>query len=1023
MILSELSIKRPVFAWMLMFGLIIFGGVSFNRLGVSQLPDVDFPVLTISVIWEGAAPEVIEAEIVDTIEQAVIAVEGIEELTSTIRQGQASISLEFSIDRNIDAALQEVQASISRIRLPEDVDLPTIRKQNPEDQPIMWLGVSSPDLPLKDLIAYVEAKIKDQFQILPGVGEIFLGGYTERNLRVWVENEKLKKYELTILDVRDALQRGHIESAAGILENEKQEINVRFMGEGISPEAVGNILISNRGGRPIYGAQIRIKDLGRVEDGLAEVRRVSRLNGVPGIGIGIRKQRGANAVEIGENVKKRMGEIAETLPPNMKINLNFDATVFVKEAVEETEFTLVLSAIVTGFVCWLFLGSLSPTFNILLSIPTSIIGTFTVIYFFGFTLNLFTILALALAIGIVVDDAIMVLENIYRHKAMGKNRVIASLDGAREITFPAVAATIAVIAIFLPVAFMEGVIGKFFFQFGVTLSAAVLLSLLEAITITPMRCSQMMASKESEGRFAKLLDRIFNSIANSYRFLLKYCLIFRWPVVILSAIIFALSLNILPLLRKEFIPPQDQSLFIARIETPTGSSLNSTSEVVKEIEKYFLSRHDVLRAFLTVGGYSGGESNSGTIFISLVPRTERRLSQQEIMQEVRVAFANRQDIKLFVQDLSTRGFSAKRGFPLDLNLRGPEWNVLEDKSSEIIKRLEETGLVEDLNTDYKKGQPEVRIDPRRDEATRLGVPIETISSTVAAGIGGIRQGKFTGDGRRYDVRLQLDSNEREVVSDLRNLMVRNIHGEIIPVKDLVTLKEEQTLQTITRRNRERSVSIYANIADGKSQADALAKAQSIANEILPPQYRAFLGGGAQTFTESFNSLFFVLWLGVLVAYMVLASQFNSFVHPLVVLLSMPFSITGALLALYLANQSINLYSMIGIILLMGIVKKNAILLIEFTNHKRFEEGMSVDEAILEACPIRLRPVLMTSFATLAAALPPALAIGPGAETRIPMSLTIVGGVFVSTFFTLFVIPCAYKMMSYFESKGDYLNNL
>lgn len=1020
MTLSDISIRRPVFAWMLMFALILFGLVSFSRMGISQLPDVDFPVLNISVTWPGAAPEVIEAEIADPLEQSIISIEGLVDVNSTIRQGSLSLSLEFNLERNIDAALQEVQAAISRVRMPIEVDPPTIRKQNPEDQPIIWLGISSETMSLRELITFVELKVKDQFQILPGVGEVILGGYTDRNLRVWVKNEDLAKYELTILDVRDALERGHIESAAGSLENPEQEINLRFMGEGLSVEEVGEILITSRGGRPIYNSNIRLKDVARIEDGLADLRRVSRINGQPGLGIGIRKQRGANAVQIGEDVRQRMAEIAETLPPEMKILVNFDTTIFVKEAVEETEFTLILSALITAVVCFLFLGSLRPTFNILLSIPTSIIGALTVMYFFGFTLNLFTILALALAVGIVVDDAIMVLENIYRHHAMGKGKVRASLDGANEITFAAVAATVAVVAIFLPVAFMEGVIGKFFFQFGVTISAAVGLSLLEAITLIPMRSSQMMGEMHTQGAFARFLDRMFQSLAALYRWALGISLRYRWIVLIASAALFFASLQLLGLLRKEFVPPQDQGTFIARITTPIGSSLDFTSEALRRVEKFFFELEDVQRLFVNAGGFGGGDVSSGTVFVSLKPREERKYTQAELMQMARREFANDETLKVVIQDLSTRGLTARRGFPVDINIRGPEWTVLQKVSDDIIERLEQTGLVEDVDTDYRLGQPEIRIWPIREEAARLGVTMQTLNDTIAAAMGSIRQGKFTQDGRRYDVRLSLERDQRLAPEDIRDLMVRNMHGELISISKVVRSETVETLQTITRKNRERSVSIYANVADGKSQAEALQKAQEIANEELPQAYRAFLGGGAQSFMESFASLTFVLWLGVLVAYMVLASQFNSFLHPLIVLLSMPFSITGALGALYIFDQSLNLYSMIGIILLMGIVKKNAIMLVEFTNHKRFVDGMPVQEAILSASPIRLRPILMTSMATLVAALPPALAIGPGAESRIPMALSIVGGVLVSTIFTLFVVPCAYSLMSKLEGKPTVL---
>src|SRR5277367_4081216 len=527
--LADLSIRRPVFAWMLMAALIIFGAIGLSRLGVSEQPDVDFPVLTINATWSGSAPEVMETEIVDKIEEQVISTQGVRNITSQIQQGQVSITMEFEIGRNIDAALTEVQSKLSNVTLPIGADAPTIVKSNPEDQPIVLLSASSTSRDMHALTEYLELNIIDQLKILPGVGEVTLAGYQQRNLRVWVDNNKLKPLQLTMLDVKTALETEQVEEAAGYLENAESEFNVRTMGEGVTPEGVGAIQIKKRGGEDIYNSNIRIRDVARVEDGLDDIRHVAIVNGQPGIGIGIKKQHGANSVAIATAVKARIEELRKILPPDIRIDVNFDSSLFIQDAIHETEFTLVLSALITSLVCFLFLGSLSSTFNVLLSIPTSVMGTFAVLYFMGFTLNFFTLLGLSLAIGIVVDDAIMVLENIMRHREMGKSRVLASRDGAREITFAALAATIAVVAIFLPVAFMSGIIGRFFFQFGITISAAVLLSLVEALTVTPMRCSQFMGNTRSG--YAKWAATQFDVIGQVYRRVLAACLDHRWTVI------------------------------------------------------------------------------------------------------------------------------------------------------------------------------------------------------------------------------------------------------------------------------------------------------------------------------------------------------------------------------------------------------------------------------------------------------------------------------------------------------------
>ncbi len=1014
MTLAELSIRRPVMAWMLMAALIIFGCIGLGRLGVSQLPDYDFPVLNVNVSWPGTAPEFIEAEIVDRLEEQLITVEKIKDISSSIKQGSANITLEFEFDRNIDAALQEVQSKIAGVRMPKNVDPPTIGKSNPDDQPILYIGISS-SRPLKDLIVYSEVHLRDQFQIIPGVGDVFISGGAARALRIWIDPAKLREYEITVVDVRKAIEMEHYEVSAGYLENAKQETNLRVMGEGMSVEQIENIRLLQRGGSPIYNSNIRIRDIARVENGLTDVRRVARVQGKPGIGIGIKKQRGTNAVDVAQRVKKRMEELAKTLPPDIEMGVNFDATRFIEESIHETMFTLVLSALITGLICFLFLGTWSSTFNILLSIPTSIIGTFLILYGMGFTLNMFTLLGLSLAIGIVVDDAIMVLENIVRHAEMGKDRVTAARDGAKEITFAAVAATVSVMAIFVPVLFVSGTIGKFLFQFGVAITGAVALSLLEALTITPMRCSQFLAVGGNQSNFEQKVNGFFEKTALNYRSSLEWCLNHRWKVVGGALLFFVLSLGSAKLLRGEIVPPQDQSMFLLRLQSPIGTSLWGTEKLVVQVQEELLKWPEVRRIFASVGGMTGGDVTTGIIFLSLKPAKEREASQEELMQRAREKLGKIPGLKLAVQDLSMRGFTARREFPIEFAIRGADWDQLRTISEQFLKEIEAGGLMTDLDTDHKIGQPEIQVIPNREAAAQSGVSMQTIGDTIEASMGGVHEGKFTSDGRRYDVWLKFDQPDRSEAESMDALQVRTAFGELIPLSRVVKLEKINTVQQITRRNRERSITIFANILPGKSQAEAIKKVEAIGKRILPDGYRLYWSGGAQAFQESLKSGIVVLLMGIMVAYMILASQFNSFLHPITVLLALPFSISGALLALLATNQSINLYSFIGMILLMGIVKKNSILLVEFTNQKR-AGGLSLKEAILTASPIRLRPILMTSIATMAAALPPALALGPGAESRIPMAVTILGGVFVSTSLTLFVIPCAYSLFAPLERR-------
>ncbi|MBK7058729.1 MAG: efflux RND transporter permease subunit [Leptospiraceae bacterium] len=1021
MTLSDISIKNPVFAWMLMFGLILFGFISFRKMGLSQMPDVDFPVVNISVNLNGAAPEIMETNVVDIIEESVMSVEGIVSLTSTSKYGSANITVEFDLNQDVDAALQDIQTKVIQAQklLPKELDPPVVTKYNPEEQPIMWVGVSYTGNK-RDLMVYIKDHLKNKFSTVPGVGQIMLGGYTDRNLRLWVDGKKLSQRELTIDDILSTIQKEHVEVPAGLLETKTQQMNIRSMGEAPSVTMFGNLPISFRGGTPIFDSNIRIKDIALLEDGLDDVMRVSRFNGKQAVGMGIIKQRGVNAVKVAEDVKKQIELVKKDLPPGFEIGVNSDSTRFIKESIEELEFTLILSAILTSLVTWFFLGSLSSTINILLAIPTSIMGSFIILNAFGFTLNTFTLLGLSLAIGIVVDDAIMVLENIVRHREMGKSLLTAAIDGAREITFAAIAATLAIVAIFLPVAFMSGIIGKYFYQFAITITAAVLLSLLEALTLTPMRCSQFLQTR-SENRFMKMVDAGMSKMEVWYEAILKFCLSHKLIVLSISAIIFGASIFIIKPIKKEFVPSQDQSQLLIRLQTPVGSSFSYTDTMAAKCEEYLLANKDILRVYANIGG---GGSNSVMFFITLKspqertlnPETKRRYTQNEISVLFRKELGKiSKELKIVVQDLSMRGFSSSRGFPVEFYIQGKSWEKLAESSDEIIKQMKESGKFVDVDTNYQVGQPELHIVPNREAAMRYGVSVSSIGTVIGAMIGGVKSGQFTEGGHRYYVNLRVAAREREKIEDIKDLYVRNNKGELVRVSDVVKIEETKSLQSITRMSRERAITIFANPAPGASQEIALKKAEEIARKVLPEGYSVGFSGSAKTMGDSFNSLGYALLLGIVIAYMILASQFNSYIHPITVLLALPFSFTGAVFSLWITGNSLNVYSFIALILLMGLVKKNSIILVDFTNQLR-DSGLAVKDALLKAGPVRLRPILMTSISTIAAAIPPALSIGPGGETRVPMAIAIIGGIVVSTLLTLVVVPCAYMVFA----RGEHL---
>ncbi len=1025
-----------------MAAIILFGSIGFSRMGVSQMPDVDFPVVNVSLTLTGANAQVMETDVVDPIEEVLMTVEGVTEVRSISSDGSAAVTVELELSRNVDVAVQEIQTKLAQVsnKLPEEMDPPVITKSNPDDTPIIWVSLTAVDKSEKEKMLFVKDFLKDKFQKIPGVGEIILGGYVDRTINVYLDPTQLSRNEIAVDDIVNTLKEQNLEVPSGRLENRTNEISLRAVGEVPTAEQFGNIFLNSRSGSPLFRS-IRLKDISIVEDGLGEVRRISRFNGISAVAIGIKKLKGANAVQVGNLVKDKVKELKPKLPKGYDLTISNDNTGYIRDSVNELEFTLIFSAILTGFVCRLFLGNWKSTGNVLLAIPTSVIGTFLFLYFAGFTINTFTMLGLSLATGIVVDDAIMVLENITRHREMKNSWFQAALEGATEIRFAALAATLAVVAIFLPVAFMKGIIGRYFLEFGVTISVSVLLSLFEALSFTPMRASLYAENKKKNDKksiFSVSAHEIWNRWISKIsifkkmdpimeRFL-EYSTIFyersidfvlkfpRW-IVFGSTILFIGSLGFFFLLKKEFIPPQDMGRFIVRARLPLGSSLQRTDEAMKKVEQYLIQRKEIEKYISNIGGFGGTEANTGMFFITMKemghrpknPKTGKEITQASLFSILRKDLKELVPEATFsVQDLSQRGFSAGRGYPVELVLTGPDWNTLSSLSVKILDKLKESKILLDVDTDYVAGQKELRLVTNREAAALRGVSMANVGNTVGTLMGGKNVSRFTENGRSYDVRVKIQREKGETISVIPNIGVRNTFGEFVKLKEVINIQEKEALKTITRINRERAIRVFGNPAPDLGQNASTEKALEIAKEILPEGYSVAMTGSAKTAKESGNSLTLALLFGILLSYMILASQFNSLKQPLYILLAMPFSFTGALVALYVFGQSFNMYSFIGLILLLGLVKKNSILLVEFVNHVR-STGKNIQESIREGCPIRLRPVLMTSFSSIAAAIPPALALGPGAETRIPMAVTILGGMTLSTLITLLVVPAAYYL--------------
>ena len=1005
MSITEVCVRRPVLAWMIMAATIVFGLVAARRIGVSQMPDVDFPTISIAITWEGAAPEVIENDVVQILEDALSQVEGVTALTATARQGNAQITVELDLSRNVDLALQDVQTRIAQSQrmLPRDLDPPVVSKTNPEDQPIMWIGVSGPFT--RQLVTdYARYHVREKLQTVAGVGEIMMGGYVDRNVRVWLDAVRMDQRGVTVREVVAALASEHVELPAGRIEAEGREIDVRVLGEALSLGELRKLVVKKNGTAPVY-----LEDVALVEDGFADIRSIARIGGQTAQGLGIKKQRGSNTVEVARSVRAALDKIRAGMPEGMRADVMFDSSSFVENSVADIEHELGLSVLLTALVCWMFLGSFSSTLNVVLAIPMSLFGTAAVIYFLGFTLNTFSLLAMALAVGIVVDDAIMVMENIFRHHEEGKPADRAAIEGTNEIKFAALAATVAIIAIFLPVVFMRGIIGKFFFQFGVTLSLAVAFSYVEAITLAPARCAAFLRGKVEQRRswLGRGVDAAFESLRRAYARSLGWGL--RRPVVVLllAAAVLGGAVVAFQRLPGEFVPSQDQSRLMVRLQSAVGSSLEEMDGLMRRVESTVNQRPEVLRSFAVTGGFGGSGVNTGVLFVTMKDKRERAMTQAEFAGVLRRELNAMPGLRATVMDLSQTGFSAKRGFPVEFSVRGGDWNQLIDAADDVKRKLAQSGTVVDIDSDYQLGMPELRIEPDRARIADLGLSVEEVAQAVNVLIGGSRVGKFNADGRRIDVRLRLLADQRSRPESLGHIKIRTPQGELVPLSSLIKKEERPAAQSITRLDRERAISVYGNVAPGSSQDKALAAVEAVGKEV-PEGTRVVLGGSSVAFRESMQSLVFALVLGIVVAFMVLAAQFNSLLHPVTVLTILPLSIAGAAFGLLSAGQSLNIFSMIGVLLLMGIAKKNSIILVDYANRKR-EEGLEPSAAMETAGPVRLRPILMTSIATLMAAVPAALGLGEGSETRVPMAIAVIGGLVLSTTLSLLVVPAFYVL--------------
>jgi len=1006
--LFDLCIRRPILTLMMTLSLLVFGVLGYARLGVDQFPNMQFPVISVTALLEGASPEVVEEDVTEVLEEQLNSIAGVRNLSSTSMRGATVIAVEFELGRDIDMAAQDVRDKVAaaRQRLPEDVEPPVVDKADFGDEPIMWIPVNT-DRSMVETSEYVRRFLKPRFETIQDVASVLLFGRQDRAIRIWLDGEALRARGLAAGDVLAAIRREHVEVPGGRIESEVLDYTVKTDAEFRSVAELERLVVAYQGGAPVH-----LMDVGRVEDGAADRETVARFDGLPTVGVGIRKQSGANTVAISDEVYRRMDELRGQMPTGMNFKADegvADFSVPIRESVNETLFALIFGAILATLTVFVFLRRTRPTLIVAAAIPISLVGTFGVMWLAGYTLNTMTLLALALAVGVVIDDAIIVLENIERHREAGEGPKEAASKGTRQIAFAATAATVSIAVVFLPVVFVKGIVGSFLGEFGATVAAAVMISLFVALTLTPMLAARMPPPKErAHGSIYHRLERSFEWLERRYRQLLEWAVLHRFKTLAIGAASFVAAILLLGGIGKEFFPPADNSMFFVRFETPPGTSLDRSLEYLSRNEEFVLSlpEHAGLFAGVGIGRHRGpGASNEGIMFVILKSKADRERRVQELVPLAREELGKIPGQKARVFDLSNMMSDFTAG-DFSFELRGNvELAELDRIADGLIGELERRGGYVDLDKSLKLGLPEIRVVPDREKAADLGVDAAALATTVQAMIGGLDVATFKEGGQRFDIRVRLDEAHRRDPEAIGQLYVRTREGDVVALRNLVRVETGAAPSEITRHNRVRSVTLSGNL-DGKTLGAAIEEVREIAAGLLPEGVALDLSGEAENFSEGLRDFAVALGLAILVIYMVLAAQFESLSHPVTVMFALVPAMLGALGALAATGMTLNLFSLIGIVLLMGLVTKNSILLVDFANQLR-AGGMDKVEAMRQAAPARMRPVLMTALSMIFGVLPAAVGVGPGAETRQPMGVAVAAGMLTSTFLTLLIVPAFY----------------
>jgi multidrug efflux pump len=1012
MLLSDISVKRPVFAAVMSLLLVAFGIVCFDRLPLREYPDIDPPIVSIRTAYQGAAANVVETRITEPIERRISGVEGIRNISSRSEDGQSSITVEFNVERDVDAAANDIRDRVSGILddLPVEAEPPDIQKADSDDDVIMWLNLQGEGMSILELTDFARRYMEDRFSALDGVARVQIGGARDIAMRIWIDRNKLTARGLTVADIENALRTENVELPAGTIESLNSDFTLRVR-RGYQTADDFKALVLSRGENDQH--LIRLGDVADVRIAAEEERGTLRGNGVPMVGIGIVKQSKANTIDVARVAKREMAIVNRTLPSNMRLAQSYDSSVFIESAVKEVYMTLAITVGLVGLVMYAFLGSLRTMIIPFAAVPASLIGACIVIYALGFSMNLLTLLAIILAIGLVVDDAIIVVENAYRRVEMGEPGLLAAFRGTRQVGFAVIATTLVLVAVFLPITLLEGNVGRLFSEFAMTMTAAILFSSFVALTLSPMLCSKLLSRKEKKTWFSRSVDRMFDRLKGGYMYLLGALLDHVLVGIVIMAAVLGGAVWLFKEIPSEFSPQEDRGVFFSYLRGPEGASYNYISDHLNQFEKRmmpYVETGEFQRMLMRAPGSFGTTAsfNDARGIFVLTDWANRR-PIWEYMDLVRELTADIPGVR--VSSTVRRAFGGGSRKPVQFVLGGPNYEeLLVWRDILLAKMRENTNLVE-IDHDYYETKPQIGIDINRDLAADLGVSVSVIGRTLETMMGSRNVTTFIDRGREYDVILESRKDLKSSPLDITNTFVRSDRtGALVPLSSFVTLREFADARTLNRYNRVRAITFEAGLTEGYALDQALDYLENIVRTELPAGASIDYKGESLELRESSGSIYLVFGLALLVVYLALAGQFESFVHPFIIMLTVPMAVTGALLSLWLTGETLNIYSQIGLIILVGLSAKNGILIVEFINQLR-DEGVAYRDAILEAAAKRLRPIIMTTVTTIMGAVPLILAAGAGAESRFVIGVVIIGGLSLSILLTIFVVPMMYRVLA------------